>query len=406
MTATSSFLARRTFSFHACPIQQLSRLAQSRNAINLAEGFPDFPAPEHIKQAAISAILEDYNQYRHVQAACDEVAKHFSETQGVQIDPTNITLCCGQSEAFAASIMAVVDVGDEVLLLDPCYETYEACIALAGGCPVYVRMKPPYWTIDMNMLEASISSRSKAIVVNSPHNPTGKVFSMQELTDIAELCVKYDLLAITDEVYEHITYGNAKHISLASLPGMVDRTVITSSLSKTFSVTGWRLGWAIAPPEIAPAVSNIHVKISDSAPAPFQEAAVIALRSSNDYFVSLRKEYEERRDFVLHMLRAVGFEAYFKPEGSMFVFVELPVSSTKDDVEYATELIEKAGVAIVPGHGFFHNNKRESENFNRFCIDGMGKDTHEYTRRYVRIAFCKSKSTLFSAARAWQSYPL
>lgn len=402
-----SFLARRTSSFQPSPIQQLSRLAHSRNAINLAEGFPDFPAPSHIKQAAFAAISADYNQYRHVQAVCEMVARVFNSTQGVQVDPLNVTVCCGQSEAFAASVLAVVDEGDEVMLFDPAYETYEACILLAGGIPIYVSMEPPYWSLNIDKLESSISTRTKAIVVNSPHNPTGKVFSRQELSDIAALCHKYNLLAITDEVYEHITYGSVKHLSLASFPGMLERTIITSSLSKTYSVTGWRVGWAIAPQDISSAISNIHVKITDSAPAPFQEAAVIALQSCAEYYCALRKEYERRLDTVYSMLNHAGFKVPFRPQGSVFVFAELPDTYEKSDMEYVAELIEKAGVAMVPGCGFFHNTCTFPEKpLNSGVIEGpdaSGKKKHDYTRRYVRVAFCKNLSTLKSAAEAIQA---
>eukprot|EP00250_Pteridium_aquilinum_P029823 c40184_g1_i1 orf=378-1607(-) len=406
MSHGGSFLARRTSFFQPSPIQQLSRLAQTCNAINLAEGYPDFPAPHNIKQAAIKAISADFNQYRHVQAVCEKVAEIFCETQGLEVDPLNVTVCCGQSEALAASVLAVVDVGDEVLLLDPAYETYEACIVLAGGIPVYVAMEPPYWSVDINKLEASVSSRTKAILINSPHNPTGKVFTMQELSDIAALCHKHNLLAITDEVYEHITYGSVKHLSLASFPGMLERTIITSSLSKTFSVTGWRVGWAIAPPGISSAVSNIHVKMTDSAPAPFQEAAVTALQSSAKYFADLRKEYERRLDFVCSMLAQAGLKVMFRPQGSVFVFAELPESYEKTDMDYVAELIEKAGVAIVPGCGFFHSKRTHSEKLSSSRLEALGGKQNVYTRRYVRVAFCKDLTTLESASEAMQKCSL
>ncbi|GLT42605.1 hypothetical protein SLA2020_165960 [Shorea laevis] len=214
--------------FTPSPIQELSHLAQRCNAINLAEGFPDFPAPLHIKNAAVSAINSDFNQYRHVQGICDHLATTMKKLHDLDVNPlTDIAICCGQTEAFAAAIFAVIDPGDEVVLFDPSYETYEGCITMAGGVPVYVALDPP---------------QTKAIVLNSPHNPTGKVFSKEELEVIAEACCRWDCLAITDEVYEHITFDDKKHISLASLPGMQKRTIITSSLSKTFSVTGWRIG--------------------------------------------------------------------------------------------------------------------------------------------------------------------
>ncbi|KAL7112566.1 hypothetical protein ACP275_04G010100 [Erythranthe tilingii] len=272
------------------PIQQLSYLAQRCNAVNLAEGFPDFPAPAHIKNAAVSAINSDFNQYRHVQGICDHVACKMKEMHGITVDPlTDIVICCGQSEAFAATIFAIINQGDEVILFDPSYETYDTCIRLAGGVPVYVGLDPPHWTLNSDKLEKSFTNKTKALVLNSPHNPTGKIFTMDELEIIAGACLRRDLLAVTDEVYEHITFDNERHVTLASLPEMQSRTVITSSLSKTFSVTGWRVGWAIAPTCIASAIRNIHIKITDSAPAPFQEAALSALTSSPAYFDSLSR---------------------------------------------------------------------------------------------------------------------
>ncbi|KAJ6401005.1 hypothetical protein OIU84_016424 [Salix udensis] len=266
--------------FTPSPIQELSHLAQRSNAINLAEGFPDFPAPSHLKHAAMSAINSDFNQYRHVQGICDHLANIMKEMHGLDFDPrTDMAICCGQTEAFAAAVFAIIDQGDEVVLFDPSYETYEGCIRMAGGIPVYVALEPPHWTLDPERFINSFTARTKAVILNSPHNPTGKVFTKDELETIAGACRRRDCIAITDEVYEHITYDNIKHISLASLPGMQERTIITSSLSKTFSVTGWRVGWAIAPALFASAIRNIHVKITDSAPAPFQEAALTALRS-------------------------------------------------------------------------------------------------------------------------------
>uniref|UniRef100_A0A803LA80 Aminotransferase class I/classII large domain-containing protein n=1 Tax=Chenopodium quinoa TaxID=63459 RepID=A0A803LA80_CHEQI len=295
------------------PIQQLSYLAQRCNAINLAEGFPDFPAPSHIKNAAVSAINSDFNQSRHVQEICDYVAKNVKDKHGLDIDPmTDIVICCGQTEAFAAAMFALIDRGDEVIVLDPSYETYESSISVAGGVPN-----------------------------DSPHNPTGKVFGVDELDIIAEACQKWDCLAVTDEVYEYITYDNERHISLASLPGMQERTIITSSMSKTYCVTGWRIGWAIAPACIADAVRNVHIRLTDSAPAPFQEAAVVALQSPPQYYESLRA------------------------------------------IDFVEELIKQAGVVAVPGCGFFHTKRPP---------DG-------YQRRYIRFAFCKSSQTLIVARR-------
>ncbi|KAK9281417.1 hypothetical protein L1049_004318 [Liquidambar formosana] len=373
------------------PIQELSHLAQRCNAINLAEGFPDFPAPPHIKNAAVTAINSDFNQYRHVQGICDLLANIVKQMHGLDVDPlTDIAICCGQSEAFAAAMFAIIDQGDEVILFDPSFETYEVCITMAGGVPVYVALDPPHWTLDLDKLTKSFTVRTKAIVLNSPHNPTGKVFTKDELETIAEACRTRDCLAVTDEVYEHVTFDKEKHISIASLPGMQKQTIITSSLSKTFSVTGWRVGWAIAPACIASAIRNIHTKITDSAPAPFQEAALTALRSSPEYFELLRRDYEFKRDYVVKLLAGVGFKIKFKPQGSFFVFAELPEDCLLSDVEFVKELIKQAGVVAVPGSGFFHT---------KLPLDKLSEAGFGYQRRYIRFAFCKSNATLTSAAQ-------
>ncbi|CAA7406086.1 unnamed protein product [Spirodela intermedia] len=365
------------------PIQELSHLAQRCGAINLAEGFPDFPAPAEIKNAAISAIDSDFNQYRHVQGICDKLSKIMKQNHGLDFDPlTDIAICCGQTEAFAAAVFATISPGDEVLLFDPCYETYETSIAMAGGIPVYVPLDPPQWALDEDKFMKAFTPRTKAVVVNSPHNPTGKVFSTEELEAIAKACCTMDCVAITDEVYEFITFERKKHSSIASFPGMQERTIITSSLSKTFSVTGWRIGWAMAPAVFASAIRNIHIKLTDSAPAPFQEAALTALSSPPQYFESLRKDYEARRDHSIQMLVAFGFGVQFRPQGSFFVFAELPGDWISSDVEFVEALIKKAGIAAVPGCGFFHTPS----------------DGQQHQRRYVRFAFCKSMATLTAAA--------
>ncbi|KAI0530945.1 hypothetical protein KFK09_000493 [Dendrobium nobile] len=331
------------------PIQELSQLAQRIGAINLAHGFPDFPAPPDFKAAAVSAINSDFNQYRDVQGICELLEAKMKRDHGLQINPlTDVVICCGQTEAFAASIFAVIDHGDEVLLFDPAYETYGPCISLAGGIPVYVPLDPPYWTFDVEKLTKSFTSRTKAMVLNSPHNPTGKVFTKGELEAIAEACRSKDCICITDEVWS------------------------------------WRIGWACAPSNIASAIRNIHIRITDSAPAPFQEAALTALRSSPEYFKSLRTSYEARRDIAVETLSGLGFQIQFKPQGSLFLFAELPESWLHSDVDFVRELIKKGGVAAVPGCGFFHNS---SNNENK------------YYNRFVRFAFCKSDETLAAAAQ-------
>ncbi|XP_020693491.1 uncharacterized protein LOC110107561 isoform X1 [Dendrobium catenatum] len=387
-------LSRVARMLKSSPIQELSQLAQRIGAINLAEGFPDFPAPPDFKAAAVSAINSDFNQYRHVQGICELLEEKMKRDHGLHINPlTDVVISCGQTEAFAASIFAVIDHGDEVLLFDPAYETYGPCISLAGGIPVYVPLDPPYWTFDVEKFKKSFTSRTKAVVLNSPHNPTGKVFTTGELEAIAEACRSRDCICITDEVYEYITFGIHNHVSISSLHGMQERTIITSSLSKTFSVTGllcfanstgWRIGWSCAPSNIASAIRNIHINITDSAPAPFQEAALTALRSSTEYFKSLRTSYEARRDNAVETLSRLGFQIQFRPQGSFFLFAELPESWLHSDVDFVRELIKKGGVAAVPGCGFFHNS---SNNENK------------YYNRFVRFAFCKSDETLAAAAQ-------
>ncbi|KAI3414900.1 Aminotran_1_2 domain-containing protein [Psidium guajava] len=375
--------------FSPSPIQQLSYLAERCNAINLAEGFPDFPAPSHLKSAAVSAINSDFNQYRHVQGICDRLAMIVKDRHGLDVDPlTDIAICCGQTEAFAAAVFSIIDPGDEVILFDPSYETYNASISIAGGVPVFVALDPPHWTLDSEKFLMSFTSRTKAVVLNSPHNPTGKVFNKDELEVIATACCTNDCLVITDEVYEHITYDKTKHISLAALQGMQERTIITSSLSKTFSVTGWRIGWAIAPAAIASAIKNIHIRITDSAPAPFQEAALTALESQPQYFESLRQDYEGRRDFLTKILAEIGLIIRFKPQGSFFIFAEIPEECLLSDVDCVKKLIEEAGVVGVPGCGFFHSSK--------LVEDGADNFSH---KRYIRFAFCKSGDTLAAAAQ-------
>ncbi|XP_042412883.1 probable N-succinyldiaminopimelate aminotransferase DapC isoform X2 [Zingiber officinale] len=381
-------LSKASRALNASPIQEISHLAQRCGAINLAEGFPDFPAPPHVKHAAVAAIAADLNQYRHVQGICDLLAVKMKQNHVLDFDPlTDFVICCGQSEAFAATILATIDQGDEVLIFDPAYETYESCIILAGGIPVYVPLDPPYWTLNVDKFMRSFTGRTKAVVLNSPHNPTGKVFSKEELEVIAAACCQMDCLAITDEVYEYITFDTHKHLSIASLPMMKERTIITSSLSKTFSVTGWRIGWACAPTAIASAIRNIHIKVTDSAPAPFQEAALAALQSPPEYFSSLKADYVAKRNFLIKMLSEVGFQVHNKPQGSVFIFAELPKTCLLSDIDFVKELIEKAGVAAVPGRGFFHGD----------CNDQTQQS------RYVRFAFCKSNDTLSAADQKMRS---
>eukprot|EP00271_Cylindrocystis_brebissonii_P007935 TRINITY_DN21897_c0_g1_i1.p1 TRINITY_DN21897_c0_g1~~TRINITY_DN21897_c0_g1_i1.p1 ORF type:complete len:448 (-),score=54.80 TRINITY_DN21897_c0_g1_i1:50-1393(-) len=433
------WLSSRAATSESSLIQDISRLAQKHNAINLAEGFPDYPAPAFLKEAGIAAIQSDFNQYRYASSLCEAIARQANAAHELAIDPTTeVTLAIGQTGAFASAILAVIDAGDEVLIFDPAYETYGACVRLAGGVPKYVALTPPYWQISRDKVEAEIGARTKAIVINSPCNPTGRVLSRTELEIIADLCVTHDLLAITDEVYEHFSYDKeAPHVSVAALPAMRERTIVTSSISKTFGVTGWRIGWAIAPPPLATAIVNIQTKLADSAPAPFQEAALVALSSRLEYYEQLRKEYKEKCRMTVAFLEAAGLEVPMQPEGGFFVFARLPPSYRGTDVQYTKELIQNAGVAIVPGSNFFHNvtgsqtrqnvddRVRDQSTEPLFSKTGLESPTlpdietnangslpstgcadvdNHYHERYVRVAFCKSLKTLEAASEALEKF--
>ncbi|XP_050205818.1 uncharacterized protein LOC126655622 isoform X2 [Mercurialis annua] len=344
--------------FTPSPIQQLSLLAQQSNAINLAEGFPDFPAPAHLKNAAVSAINSDFNQYRHVQGICDDVGRMMKQMHGLDVDPlTDIAICCGQTEAFAAAIFAVIDPGDEVVLFDPSYETYESCIRLARGIPVFVALDPPYWTLDANRFMNSFTSRTKAVILN-------RCTSMSHMT--------------MQNIFLLHHFRECKS-GLSSLHPY--QKLLVSQVCPR-----WRVGWAIGPALFASAIRNIHVKVTDSAPAPFQEAALTALKSPPEYYDSLRRDYESKRDCIMNLLAGIGFEIKFKPQGSFFLFVELPEASPLSDMEFVEKLIKEAGVVAVPGCGFFHPNS------------SMKADC-QYQKRYIRFAFCKSDATLAAAAK-------
>eukprot|EP00850_Spirogloea_muscicola_P014228 SM000100S09455 [mRNA] locus=s100:470326:473828:- [translate_table: standard] len=440
------------------PIQAASRLAQELGAVNLAEGFPDFPAPDALKQAATAAIAADHNQYRHVQSLCNKVAASYTERFGVPVDPLRQfwrkeTKPSSSPPLMKPTLLALPWLEDLfnmwawILPVGPSLahnwmELSKAAQKLLSSTGMLTMMIAK-GLVEQICSETSIrASLHVAACTQYPHNPSGKVFTKSELAEIAAVCCKYDLLAITDEVYEHLTYGDARHVSLASLPGMRERTIITSSLSKTFSVTGWRVGWAIAPADISAAIGSIHVKLTDSAPSPFQEAALAAFDCLPSYYQQLRQDYEVRKDFVCNMLIDAGFVVDFKPEGGFFVFAQLPSQCKLTDVDFVGNLIRKEGVAIVPGSGFFCETTADAKGSNdsdrgALCSAGQlglpppllsplsGGSEHpailrdakegraevlpapgssppstpSYMGRYVRVAFCKDMATLQAASQ-------
>ena len=348
----------------------MTRLALKYDAVNLAQGFPDFGAPIDIKQAAIDSISADYNQYPitwGVKPFRDAIAAKYRRTYGMQVDPEReITVTCGATEAMIASLLAVTNPGDEIVVFEPYYENYHPDALICGAERRLVTLRAPDWTFDPDELRKAFSHRTKAIIINTPNNPTGKVFSREELMYIASLCQEFDALAITDEIYEHITYDGKRHIPIATLPGMRERTILINSMSKTFSVTGWRVGWAIAPPEITDSVRKVHDFLTVGAATPLQHAGIMALGLPDDYFAGLSGEYAGKREAMLSMLRNAGFRCH-APEGAYYVMCDISDFGARNDVEFAMNLVERTGVAGVPGSSFYLNPQSGAHQI-RFCF--------------------------------------
>jgi aminotransferase len=363
-------------------IREMTRLANLHGAVNLSQGFPDFPAPEEVKEAARRAIEADVNQYAitwGAQRLRQAIARKFERLYGPAIDPEReVTVTCGSTEAMIAALLAVLDPGDEVIAFEPFYENYGPDAILSGARPRFVTLRPPDWTFEPADLEAAVSARTRGIIVNTPQNPTGKVFSRAELEMVAELCRRHDLVAFTDEIYEHILYDGAVHVPLATLPGMAGRTVTINGMSKTYSVTGWRVGWAIAPAALTSAIRKVHDFLTVGAAAPLQEAGALALDLPPSYYAGLQESYDRRRQRLLGIVAEAGFRAH-RPAGAYYVMTEISGLGWDDDVAFARHLVERIGVAVVPGSSFYADP-----------ADG---------RRQVRFAFCKKDATLDEAER-------
>ena len=348
--------SRAASSFTESVIREMTRLAQVHDAINLGQGFPDFPAPAEVKEAAARAIAEDHNQYPitwGVPAFREAIASVYARDYGMRVDPeTEICVTCGATEAMSSSFLGLLDPGDEVVVFEPFYESYGPDAILSGARLRHVTLRPPDWTFDPAELEAAFGPGTRAIVVGSPHNPTGKVFSQEELGQIADLCVRHDAIAITDEIYEHITYDGAAHIPIATVPGMAERTVTISALSKTYAVTGWRVGRAIAAPSLMAGIRATHDFLTVAAATPLQLAGVAALALPRAYYERTRVEYQERRDVMLRVLRDAGFTAD-PPQGAYYVMADVSSLGFDDDTAAARHLVEDVGVAAVPGSSFF-----------------------------------------------------
>lgn len=365
-----SFTSRKAAVFTESVIREMTRLAQRHGAVNLAQGFPDFPAPAAIKDAAKAAIDRDCNQYAitwGTKSLREAICRRAADYNGISADPeTMVTVCCGATEAMIATLLATVEPGEEVIVFEPYYENYGPDCILSGAVPRFYRLEPPRFAIDFDRLRSLFSAKTKAIIVNTPNNPTGKVFTREELSSIAALCEEFDCLAITDEIYEYILYDDAEHVSLATLPGMAERTVTISGHSKTFSVTGWRIGYCIAPPAITAGIRKVHDFLTVGAPHPLQEAAAVALGFERSFFSELRAAYQRRRDRLLRGLTAAGFDAV-EPKGAYYIMADHSRFGFADDLAFSRHLVENIGVAGVPGSSFFSDPKAGAR-WIRFCF--------------------------------------
>ena len=385
---TKKILSQKVERFTESVIREMTRLAQMHRAVNLAQGFPDFPAPQEIKDAACKAIQHDINQYAITWGAKsfrNAIAAKTQSYLGLEIDPEReITVTCGSTEAMIAALMATINSGDEVIIFEPYYENYGPDTILSGATPRYVTLEPPDWTFDPEKLEAAFNEKTKAIIINTPNNPTGKVFSRQELRYIADLCIRWDALAITDEIYEHILYDGFTHCAIATLDGMRERTITINGMSKTYSLTGWRVGYAIAPPHLTEAIRKVHDFLTVGAAAPLQEAGALALALPREYYQELARAYEKRRDLLLGGLRETGFQC-FSPRGAYYIMAEISDFGFASDVEFTRYMIQEVGVAVVPGSSFFHKP-----------ASGSG---------YIRFCFCKKDATLQAAVERLGTIP-
>jgi aspartate/methionine/tyrosine aminotransferase len=378
--AISPALSTKAARFTESVIREMTRMAIQYQAVNLSQGFPDFPAPAEIKRAAQDAIAADINQYAITWGSKNlrnSIAEKFAATTGISIDTEReITVCCGSTESIMATMMAVINPGDEVVVFEPFYENYGPDAIMSGATPRFVKLHAPDWKFDPAELAAAFGPKTKAIILNTPNNPTGKVFERAELEVIRDLCVKWNTFAITDEIYEHMLYGGAQHIPICTLDGMRERTITINALSKTYSVTGWRVGWAVAPPEVSVAIRKCHDFLTVGAAAPLQEAGAIALKFPREYYEKLAGDYAQRRERLLGILTNAGFKC-FKPRGAYYIMTDIAAFGFPDDVAFAKYLVSEIGVAAVPGSSFYHHP-----------ADG---------RTQLRFTFCKTEKT-FQAA--------
>ncbi len=353
--------SRRVERFTESVIRQMTRLCETHGAVNLAQGFPDFDPPSSVKRSAAGAIEKGYNQYSTTYGSLrlrQAIARKMRDYNHVECEgETEVTVTCGTTEGMMAALLALLDPGDEVVILEPFYENYGPDTILSGAKSRYLRLEPPNFKIEDEPLKKMFNRRTKSIIINTPHNPTGRVFTREELQLVRDLCMDYDAFAVTDEIYEHILYDGRKHVSIARLDGMKDRTVTISGFSKTYSATGWRIGYAVAPRTLSLAIRKVHDFLTVCAPTPLQEACVTALQLPQSYYKSLREEYDKSRNLLLPQLEKSGFRCY-RPEGAYYIWTDIRATGFRDDRKLAEHLIAKVGVGSVPGSSFYHKPLR------------------------------------------------
>lgn len=391
-------LAHRTDPFQESVIREMPRLGDEAGAVNLSQGLPDYPAPQEVLDAAVRAILDGDNQYSfpfgHL-AFREAVAAKYRRDNGIQADPeTEVTVTCGVSEAMMSVILALTDHGDEIILMEPWYENYLPDALMAGVTPRFVQLHQPDFHLDPAELRAAFTPRTRLIILNTPHNPTGKVFNQAELESIAALCQEYGVIAVTDEIYEHIIYPGHRHICLGSLPGMEDRTVTISGLGKTYALTGWRVAWAIAPARLSERIRKVHDYLTICAPSPLQTAGITALSLPDAFYADLREEYGQRRTLLLEALEAAGFR-FQPPQGAYYVMADFsgiewqrnpawPASWSLDRA-FSEYMARNIGVAVVPGSSFFTERKELGYTLVRFNFAKQMETLQEAASRLSRL---------------------
>jgi len=389
--------SKKATQFTESVIREMTRLNELYGGVNLSQGFPDFPAPAAIKEAACAAINADVNQYAVTWGARplrEAVAREFTRRYGLEVvADEQVTVCCGSTEAMMATMIAIIDPGDEVVIFEPFYENYGPDAILSGATPRYVTLHEPAagaapgtahsdWWFDPEELAAAFNDKTKAIIINTPNNPTGKVFSKEELEMIATLCRKWDAIAISDEIYEHIIYDGRRHVPIATIEGMADRTITLNGLSKTYSVTGWRVGWTISPPSLTGAIRKVHDFLTVGAAAPLQAAGAVALGLPDDYYARLAAGYQQRRDVLVDILERHRFTCY-KPFGAYYIMTDISTFGFADDVEFARYLVKDVGVAAVPGSSFYKTKAGRTKL--RFCFCKRDETLQEADRRLEKL---------------------